>query len=87
MPRGGSRHHRTNAGRGVGVFRFRRFDDGGSRPALRLCWLHPSPRIASPVGQVLTRLTRFGIIFGARLIRGRNTSNSATPVVAFNYVH
>jgi hypothetical protein len=29
----------------------------------------------------------FGIIFGARLIRGRNTSDSVTPVVAFNYVH
>jgi len=30
---------------------------------------------------------RFGIIFGARLIRGRNTTHSVTPVVAFNYVH
>ncbi len=30
---------------------------------------------------------RFGIIVGARLIRGRNTTNSVTPVVAFNYVH
>ena len=30
---------------------------------------------------------RFGIIFGARLIRGRNTTTSVTPVVAFNYVH
>ena len=30
---------------------------------------------------------RFGIIFGARLIRGRNTTRSVTPVVAFNYVH
>ena len=29
----------------------------------------------------------FGIIFGARLIRGRNTTDSVTPVVAFNYVH
>jgi hypothetical protein len=29
----------------------------------------------------------FGIIFGARLIRGRNTTSSVTPVVAFNYVH
>lgn len=30
---------------------------------------------------------RFGIIFGARLIRGRNTTNSVTPVIAFNYVN
>ena len=30
---------------------------------------------------------RFGILFGARLIRGRNTIDSVTPVVAFNYVH
>jgi hypothetical protein len=30
---------------------------------------------------------RFGVIFGARLIRGRNTTTSVTPVVAFNYVH
>ncbi|WP_337343270.1 MULTISPECIES: transporter [unclassified Pseudoxanthomonas] len=30
---------------------------------------------------------RFGVIFGARLIRGRNTTHSVTPVVAFNYVH
>jgi hypothetical protein len=29
----------------------------------------------------------FGVIFGARLIRGRNTTTSVTPVVAFNYVH
>ena len=29
----------------------------------------------------------FGIIFGVRLIRGRNTTDSVTPVVAFNYVH
>jgi hypothetical protein len=29
----------------------------------------------------------FGIIMGARLIRGRNTTDSVTPVVAFNYVH
>jgi hypothetical protein len=29
----------------------------------------------------------FGIIFGTRLIRGRNTTSSVTPVVAFNYVH
>lgn len=29
----------------------------------------------------------FGIIFGARLIRGRNTTDTVTPVVAFNYVH
>jgi hypothetical protein len=29
----------------------------------------------------------FGVIFGARLIRGRNTTDSVTPVVAFNYVH
>lgn len=30
---------------------------------------------------------RFGVILGARLIRGRNTTDSVTPVVAFNYVH
>jgi hypothetical protein len=30
---------------------------------------------------------RFGILVGARLIRGRNTTDSVTPVVAFNYVH
>jgi hypothetical protein len=30
---------------------------------------------------------RFGILAGARLIRGRNTTDSVTPVVAFNYVH
>ena len=30
---------------------------------------------------------RFGVIAGVRLIRGRNTTNSVTPVVAFNYVH
>ena len=29
----------------------------------------------------------FGILVGARLIRGRNTIDSVTPVVAFNYVH
>ncbi len=29
----------------------------------------------------------FGILLGARLIRGRNTTDSVTPVVAFNYVH
>ena len=29
----------------------------------------------------------FGIIVGARFIRGRNTTDSVTPVVAFNYVH
>jgi hypothetical protein len=29
----------------------------------------------------------FGIIFGTRLIRGRNTTDSVTPVIAFNYVH
>lgn len=30
---------------------------------------------------------RFGILLGVRLIRGRNTVDSVTPVVAFNYVH
>lgn len=30
---------------------------------------------------------RFGVIAGVRLIRGRNTTDSVTPVVAFNYVH
>jgi len=29
----------------------------------------------------------FGVIVGARLIRGRNATNSVTPVIAFNYVH
>jgi hypothetical protein len=30
---------------------------------------------------------QFGVILGVRLIRGRNTTNSVTPVIAFNYVH
>lgn len=29
----------------------------------------------------------FGVIVGARVIRGRNTTDSVTPVVAFNFVH
>lgn len=29
----------------------------------------------------------FGIIAGARWIRGRNSADSVTPVIAFNYVH
>lgn len=28
-----------------------------------------------------------GVIVGARFIRGRNTTDSVTPVVALNYVH